>query len=323
MTMRHAHPLRSPIVWYGGKGQIAHLIVPLLPPHRVYVEPFAGGLSVLFRKPQAVLETINDLDEGVVGFYRVLRDPALVPEFMHLAALTPYARQEYEACRSTWREESDPVQRAWKWFVMVRMAYGGGGRTGHTGFKTEIGTRGSAGYRTSWGYRVTDRAHSAGRRWMSAVEGLSVVHARLQGLQIEQGDWRRILRLYGGEGACVYLDPPYVLDTRTGGRRYDCEMTLDDHRDLTAALLASPAMCVLSGYRHEMTHQPLEDAGWERTDFDVKLNIAKRDGAAPRRIESVWRNHAALVACANARAQQSMVFDDNQAGDERSDDDDH
>lgn len=303
-------PLRSPVVWYGGKGQIAHLIEPLLPPHTIYVEPFAGGLSILFRKPPAPLETINDLDSGVVGFYRVLRDPAQFSELERLITLTPYSREEYMDCRSTWRDEADPVRRAWKWFVMVRMAYGGGGRTGGTGFKAEIGTR--SGYRTSWGYRVTNRAQSAGQRWTTTIDGLSAIHARLRRVQIEHADWRRIMEVYAVAGALVYVDPPYVLETRTGGRRYDHEMTIDDHHALTDVLLLSPALIVLSGYRHDAVHGPLETAGWERCDFDVKLNVAKHHGAAPRRIESVWRNPAAVAAWMQARQQQPLFSNESE-----------
>lgn len=289
--------LRSPCRFYGGKGQITHLIVPLLPPHSIYVEPFFGGGSVLFAKPPAALETINDLDSGVVGFYRVLRDLEQFAAFQRLAAFTPYSREEYMACRATWRDEADPVKRAWAWFVMVRMAYGGGGRTSSTGFKAECRSHGDG---SSFGYNKT--AGSTVRCFLTAVEHLAEVHERLQGVQIEHGDWRRVLAVYGVAGACVYLDPPYVLQTRTGGRRYACEMTLDDHHDLTEALLASPAMCVLSGYRYPAVHGPLEAAGWERRDIDVKLNISKRDGVAPRRLESIWRNPAALDAWQSARA---------------------
>ncbi len=54
-----------PFAYYGGKTSVAERIVDLLPPHRHYVEPFAGGLSVLLAKPRAQFETVNDLDEDL------------------------------------------------------------------------------------------------------------------------------------------------------------------------------------------------------------------------------------------------------------------
>lgn len=52
--------MKSPITYYGGKFGLAKRIVELLPPHRVYIEPFAGSLAgslaVLFAKPPSTHE---------------------------------------------------------------------------------------------------------------------------------------------------------------------------------------------------------------------------------------------------------------------------
>jgi len=39
-------------------------------------------------------------------------------------------------------------------------------------------------------------------------------------VQIERGDWRRVLAAYGHADALVYADPPYVWETRRGDKRY-------------------------------------------------------------------------------------------------------
>lgn len=73
-------------------------------------------------------------------------------------------------------------------------------------------------------------------------------------------------------------------------------------------------MVVLSGYRHEEIHRPLEDAGWERTDIDVALNVSRIEGvgSAPRRTESVWRNPASVAAWHAARAQGHLFTGEDQ-----------
>jgi DNA adenine methylase len=310
-------PLRSPLTWFGGKGHLARHIVPLLPPHECYVEPFFGGGSLFFAKPRARLETVSDLDGSVVRFYRVLRDPAAFERFRAFCELTPYAREEYEECRDTWGDvddASDPARRAWAWFVGVRQAFGGatGGAERH-GWKYSVaaphGTGAAASAQGTWGYSATNaegtRVASSAQRYLSAVERLLEVHRRLQGVQIERGDWRRVLAAYGHAGVLVYADPPYVWETRAGDKRYAHEMTTEAHHALTAALLASPAMVVLSGYRHAAVHQSLEEAGWERTDIDVPISAARhREGL--RRVESLWRNPAAVAAWERARAQPSL-----------------
>lgn len=54
--------LRSPIVWFGGKGHIVNKLLPLIPSHKIYVEPFGGGANLLIAKEPSPVEIYNDLD---------------------------------------------------------------------------------------------------------------------------------------------------------------------------------------------------------------------------------------------------------------------
>ncbi len=87
--------------WYGSKARLAPKIAALAAgiPHRVYFEPYAGSAALLFAKPRAPAEIINDLDGDVVNFFRVLRDRSR--DLVRACRLTPYARAEYLASRLT------------------------------------------------------------------------------------------------------------------------------------------------------------------------------------------------------------------------------
>jgi len=50
---------------------------------------------MLFAKPPSPVEVYNDLDSGLVNFFRVLRDPDKFEEFHRKVSLTPYAREEF------------------------------------------------------------------------------------------------------------------------------------------------------------------------------------------------------------------------------------
>ena len=41
----------------------------MLPPHERYIEMFAGGLSMFFRKTKAKWNVVNDIDNDVVNLY--------------------------------------------------------------------------------------------------------------------------------------------------------------------------------------------------------------------------------------------------------------
>jgi len=51
--------LRSPIVWVGGKSMMVEKLLKYVPLHRIYVEVFGGGASLLFAKDQPLLRCIT------------------------------------------------------------------------------------------------------------------------------------------------------------------------------------------------------------------------------------------------------------------------
>lgn len=275
--------LRSPIRWFGGKGNMTAKLLPLVPAHKQYVEPFFGGGSLFFAKSPAPHETINDIDENVVAFFRVLRDPTMGPELIRRTELTPYARAEWSECRDTWRDCEDPVERAFRWFVVARMSFSGlfGQSMSTTVIRARRGRPGAVN-----NYRM-------------AVSRLPQVAERLLTTQIECADFRTVMERYCTPDSFCYCDPPYVHSSRRDGG-YAHEMTDVDHCDLVEMLLRLPGRFMLSGYAsgHDI-YAPLEDAGWHRIDWETACHAAGRTrhtgiqgaGAAmrmQRRIESVW-----------------------------------
>jgi site-specific DNA-adenine methylase len=65
--------MKSPIKWKGGKSHSVKTIVPIIPEHKCYVEPFFGGGWVFFAKEKSKVEVINDINSQLVNFYEVLR----------------------------------------------------------------------------------------------------------------------------------------------------------------------------------------------------------------------------------------------------------
>lgn len=67
--------ISPPLKWHGGKHYLAKRIVALMPPHVHYVEPYAGGLSVLLAKdPEGVSEVVNDIHGDLTNFWQCLAD---------------------------------------------------------------------------------------------------------------------------------------------------------------------------------------------------------------------------------------------------------
>ena len=113
------------ITWVGGKYHMLKHIIPLIPQHITYVEVFGGGASLLLNKRKSKIEVYNDLNSGLVNLFRVVRDKDKYLELQKLLLLTPYSREEYYRYRDTVEENDNDVTKAYKFFIVCRMAFGG------------------------------------------------------------------------------------------------------------------------------------------------------------------------------------------------------
>ena len=81
----------------------------------------------------------------------------------------------------------------------------------------------------------------------------------------------------------VYVDPPYVMDSRRGGKLYRHEYDDADHVRLLDVLAGLPCAVMVSGYSSTIyDSSPL--ASWRTIDF----NAMTRGGIA---IERLWMNY--------------------------------
>jgi len=120
---------------------------------------------------------------------------------------------------------------------------------------------------------------------LSTIEMLPAIYKRLQLVQIENQDWRKILKRYRTSEFFLYLDPPYVSGTRKSGK-YSHEMTNRDHQELVQVCLEYPGSVMLSGYENEI-YSPLEKNGWDKVSFKIACRLSNKKSLP--RTEVVWR----------------------------------
>ncbi len=265
----------SPIRWHGGKGPLASKIVALMPSHIHYVEPFFGAGSVLFKKnPEGVSEVVNDIDGDLMNFWTVLQHPDLFPQFVRACEATPVSEVSWARALDGLGVYTDSVGRAWAFFVLVRQSLGG--RIAQPNF-TGITRR-----------RLRREMNAEASAWLTAVEGLPEVHARLKRVVIFNRDAAVIIRQQDGPDTLFYLDPPYLADTRESPTVYRHEMTRSDHERLLAHIKRCQGKVMLSGYPHPLYSAALAD--WPTVSFDVANHAAGAGRAKGRETEVIWCN---------------------------------
>lgn len=243
---------------------MAPWIIEHFPAHNIYVEPFAGGASVLLAKEPSPIEVYNDAWDRVVSFFRVLRErPA---ELVSMLELSPWSRAEFY---QSFEQANDPLEDARRFFINSWQGIGG--------TRGQDGPKGQRGWRF---LRNPDDRSTVNPDNMLA--NLLTVAARLRHVQIECDDALTVMRRYDGPDTLHYIDPPYTADTRRPGHQqsYFAEMTTVNHRHLALCLRSLCGHVVLSGYASPLYDELYGD--WRRVE------IAARDCNNGHRVETLW-----------------------------------
>ena len=273
-------PKRPALRYHGGKWLLSDWLLRQFPQHRVYVEPFGGGGSVLLRKPRSYAEVYNDLDSEIVAFFRVLQDKEQSAELERMLRITPFAREEFGVA---WDETTDPIEKARR--LVIRSFMGFGSAAHNSSHAT--------GFRSCSNRSGTTPAHD----WVNYPDQIQAFCARLSGVVIENRPAAEVILQHDGPETLHYCDPPYVHATRKKRQagNYRFEMSDDDHADLARVLKEVAGMVIVSGYQCELYDSLY--SGWIRIDMGTYA-----DGASER-VESIWINES----CAR-NAPQSRLF---------------
>lgn len=249
----------------GAKWSLADQIISLFPPHHSYLEPFLGSGAVLFNKPRSHIETVNDLDGEVVNLFRCIReDPERLARRVHF---TPYSREAFEeGCREG--AAAGPYDRAARFLARCNQGYGYRTNETRVGWKNDVAAR--------------ERAYAA-KYWAELPEVILEAAERLRGVQIECRPALEVIRRFNFSNVLIYADPPYVLSSRSGGKKqYAHEMSDEDHLALLEALKAHTGPVLLSGYASPLYDRALKD--WHRETFHTTDQLSRR------REEVLWMN---------------------------------
>jgi DNA adenine methylase len=139
-------------------------------------------------------------------------------------------------------------------------------------------SRRNSGFR---GLKNNETNVTAAQEWSRYPNAIQSFVTRLQNVLIEQRPALHVLKLYDRKESLFYVDPPYLMSTRSKSSvLYADEMTEEDHIELANALHNVKGTVVLSGYNSELYDDLYSD--WNKR---MKSATAQNGKA---RVECLW-----------------------------------
>lgn len=255
--------MKTPITYYGGKQALLKHLLPLIPPHKIYCEPFFGGGALFFAKPKSEVEVINDLNSEVINFFRVTQLKYTELEKEIRASL--HSRELYKQAMVVYEnpEMFSDVKRAWAFWVATNQ-----------GFASLIG---------SWGFGKDDSKEAAVAK---KRENFTREYAeRLKKVQIENNDALKVIDRCDSDETFFYIDPPYPNSDQGHYTGY----TMEHYKELLVKLSKIKGSFLLSSY----PSKPLSEFIRKHRLFAqrIKKSVAVTKHTDKKKIEMLVMNY--------------------------------
>lgn len=170
----NASKYRYPSIAYpGGKSKVAKKIIAEMPPHSVYVEPFAGAAHVFFHKIKVDKNVLNDLNRELIGFFKDVKNKKICCD-------TSASKKRFE------RIKNKRNKTVCDYVYLNKNAYGGKGT-----------------FEGNPSYGHLEVKNPAGKKF--CIDGY-----RLDKVKLTTKDFKESIRENDSKDTLFYVDPPYV-----------------------------------------------------------------------------------------------------------------
>jgi DNA adenine methylase len=245
--------IKTPISYYGGKQTLVSKILPLIPDHKIYTEPFLGGGAVFWAKKPSPVECINDMNNSIVAFYRVIKSDFAI--LRKLVLETPSSRKihnETEFILNNTEHFSD-IKIAWAVWVQCNMSF-------------------SSNMMAGYGYAVQKNSHTK-KIFNKKKSFKKALTDRLELVDIECNDALKIITSRDTADTFHYVDPPYYNSNMGHYGGY----TEQDFKNLLSVLSEIKGKFLLSSYNSDILSEYTQKFGWHKIEITKPIVACKGD----------------------------------------------
>lgn len=259
--------MKTPISYYGGKQKLVAKILPLIPEHNFYVEPFVGGGAIFFAKQPSKIEAINDTNKELINFYYVLQNKYV--ELERMVKVTLHSRNLHRDANVVYSNPHlfDEVKRAWAVWVLSTQSF-------------------SSMLDGSWGY---DKAcNTTTKKIANKRNQFSEEYAqRLQNVQLDAADALYVIQSRDTPDTFFYCDPPYY---NSDCGHYD-GYSKQDFENLLDLLSKIKGKFLLSSYPSPLLQQYCKAHKWPFKTYEQGVSVNAKSGYLKRKWETLTANY--------------------------------
>ncbi|MBN1839790.1 MAG: DNA adenine methylase [Campylobacterales bacterium] len=176
-------PKVAPFAWVGGKSKLADKIIAHFPEHQRYCEVFGGALNVFYRKPRSKIEVVNDINSDLVNLHlQIQKRPQSLQFYLNRMFVS---REIFARIKHKKLQPRNDIERAVFYYYLLTQSFGSKGMD----FAMPRGSK--------------PRIRNLDREFC-------VWSKRLQGVCIENMDFKKLITTYDHDDTLFYLDPPYI-----------------------------------------------------------------------------------------------------------------
>jgi site-specific DNA-adenine methylase len=177
-----------------GKKHLAPRLVKLIPPHKTYVEPFAGSGAVFFEKPPSDNEVLADADPEIAFAYKALST-------LTDGELAALKKKDWTGRRTLYRamQEAKPrskVEKLYRFLYLSHFAYG----------------------------KLRGKSYNPNAEGIEArtIDRIEKFRDRLRSVTVRSGHYADVVKEFDGKDTFFFLDPPYPgHNVEVGEDRFD------------------------------------------------------------------------------------------------------
>lgn len=259
--------MKALLTYYGGKQKLVPQILPLIPAHHLYCEPFAGGAAILFAKTPSKIEVINDTNGELINFYKMAKEK--FPKLKKEIESSLHSRHLHYKARFIYHQPQLflPIERAWAIFIMAHQSY-------------------SSILDSTWSCGVKDATSE--KKFQSKKCDFTKAYAtRLERVQIECRNALEVILTRDTANSFFYCDPPYFNSAMGHYGGY----TKEHFESLLKVLSGIKGTFLLSSYPSELLAEYTKKYQWHTKVIETNLSVqgAKKNGR--RKTEVLTANY--------------------------------